>query len=113
MELASASPDLTKLQPLLQYMAASLPTMRVSQGWTPDLEIYFPVVRLQPSAGGQAIDFRMTRELWDHTATFEELRAAMEAAHWIAEIGHATVDGRLATTLGESGWLVMRSAGRR
>ena len=105
MELASAGPDLTKLQPLLDYMAASLPDVRVGQGWTPEVETFFPVVQLRMEPSGQAIDFRITRELWDHTTTFDELRKAMEAARWVAEVHIAFVDRRRELALGQSRWL--------
>lgn len=42
-----------------------------------------------------------TRELWDHTATFDELRSHMERHHWWSTVNHATEP----MTLGETGWV--------
>jgi len=42
-----------------------------------------------------------TRELWDHTATFAELRTHMGSHHWRETLNHS----KERVTLGENVWI--------
>ena len=91
---------MSKLDALIEYACRGMSEAVVSEVWSPDEEVVFPVLRFE-LPGKKCKYLGITRELWDHTHDFAQLQTYMEEARWQEELRSAPEKN---LTLGESGW---------
>ena len=93
--------NISDLDPLIDYLRRKIPDATVlDRSISYDSEIYYPVIRFEFD-NLHYRSFALTRELWDHTASLEQLIRHMERFDWIREVRENPNEP---TVLGQGGW---------
>ena len=93
--------DGKKRDQLLAYAKAQFPTVADLRSLDDDFDREVVGI-VQLKFGGARVTAGLTRDLWDHAETFEQLRAHMEKYRWKETVNGASNQKAL---LGESGWI--------